>query len=385
MADVTDWVGRARSLAPLVEQHRDEGEATRRLPPALEKPIRERGFFRLWVPQALGGAEVDLETMLRVVEEFSRQDGSVGWNVMIAANDGLLWGYLDQDVAAKLMGGDPGSVIAGSILAGSGTAACVEGGYILNGRWPFASGCRHADWLICGCTIVDNGEPRVGANGAPMLKAFLVPPADCTILDTWHTTGMRGTGSHDFVVENVFVPAGRQFDYPGTSAFNAGPLYTTPVLNVWGPNISAVALGIARDAIDSFVEIATAKRSRFSRAPLAERETVQEKVGLAEAFVRSGRALLYETVRANWSTLAAGQALSDEQMALSRLAAATASRNSVEAVDLVFHAAGTTSIYERSRLERCFRDVHMVPQHAVVGPLGFITAGRQRLGLSLQP
>jgi alkylation response protein AidB-like acyl-CoA dehydrogenase len=385
MAEVTDWVGRARALAALVGQHRDEGESERRLPMAIEAEIRAGGFFSLWVPQALGGAEVDLETMLRVVEEFSRQDGSVGWNVMIAANDGLLWGYLDPSCATRLMDGDPGSVIAGSILAGSGTAARVEGGYLLNGRWPFASGCRHADWLIAGCTITENGEARTGANGAPMLKAFLVPPDDCTILDTWHTTGMRGTGSHDFLIENVFVPLGREFDYPGTSAFNTGPLYTTPVPNVWGPNISAVALGIAREAIDSFVEIATAKRSRFSRSSIADRETIQEKLGLAEALLRSGRALLYETVRANWGTLASGQSLSDEETALGRLAAATASRNAVEAVDLVFHAAGTTSIYERSRLERCFRDVHMVPQHAVAGPLGFITAGRQRLGLSLTP
>ena len=269
-----------------------------------------------------------------------------------------------------LIGGDPGAngVLAGSILAGSGTAACVDGGYQISGRWPFASGCRHADWLIAGCTLVDDPNSR--------LKAFIVAPAQCEILDTWHTAGLRGTGSHDFVIDDVFVPDGRAFDYPGISAFNDGPLYRTPVANVWGPNIAAVALGIARDAIDSFVEIASTKRQRVNRAPLAERETVQEKVGLAEALLRSGRALLFETVRDNWATLSAGGALSDEQTALGRLASATAARNSVEAVDLMFHAAGTTSVYTRNRLERCFRDVHMVPQHVIASPLGFITAGR---------
>jgi alkylation response protein AidB-like acyl-CoA dehydrogenase len=372
---VSDWVKRAHALAPLVEQYRDEVEHSRCLPGALEAAVREGGFFSLWVPRALGGNEVDLETMLRVVEEFSRQDGSVGWNVMIAANDGLLWGYLDAAVARDMMAGDAGSVIAGSILAGAGTATPVAGGYRISGRWPFASGCRHADWLIAGCTLADTDPPR--------LKAFLVPPADAEILDTWHTAGLRGTGSHDIVVDDVFVPDGRQFDYPGTSAFQTGPLYTTPVPNVWGPNISAVALGIARDAIDTFVELAASKRSRLSRAPLAERETVQEKVGLAEALVRSGRALLFETVRDNWAMLSAGHQLSDEQTALGRLAAATAARNSVEAVDLMFHAAGTTSVYTRNRLERCFRDVHMVPQHVIASPLGFITAGRVRLGLGL--
>jgi indole-3-acetate monooxygenase len=374
---VTEWVERAHALAPLVEQSRVEVEQSRAVPEELERALRDGGFFSLWVPRALGGHEVDLETMLRVVEEVSRLDGSVGWNVMIAANDGLLWGYFDTTVAGALISGRPDydGVIAGSILAGSGTATCVPGGYQISGRWPFASGCRHADWLIAGCTLVDDPDSR--------LKAFILPPTQCEILDTWYTTGLRGTGSHDFVVNDVFVPDGRAFDYPGISAFNDGPLYRTPVANVWGPNIAAVALGIARDAIDSFVEIASTKRSRLNRAPLAERESVQEKVGLAEALLRSGRALLFETVRDNWATLAAGGALSEEQTALARLASATAARNSVEAVDLMYHAAGTTSVYTRNRLERCFRDVHMVPQHVIASPLGFITAGRQRLGLGL--
>ena len=374
---MTEWVERAHALAPLVERSRVEVEQSRALPAELEHALRDGGFFSLWVPRAIGGHEVDLETMLRVVEELSRQDGSVGWNVMIGANDALLWGYLETGVASGLIGGDPGAngVLAGSILAGSGTAACVDGGYQISGRWPFASGCRHADWLIAGCTLVDDPNSR--------LKAFIVAPTQCEILDTWHTAGLRGTGSHDFVIDDAFVPDGRAFDYPGISAFNDGPLYRTPVANVWGPNIAAVALGIARDAIDSFVDIASTKRQRVNRAPLAERETVQEKVGLAESLVRSGRALLFETVRDNWATLAAGGALSEEQTALGRLASATAARNSVEAVDLMFHAAGTTSVYTRNRLERCFRDVHMVPQHVIASPLGFITAGRQRLGLGL--
>jgi len=235
--------------------------------------IRDTGFFRLWVPRNLGGAEVDPETSLDIVEEFARQDGAVGWSVMIAGNNSVLWGYLAAPAAAEIMAGNHSAVLAGSILAGSGTATPTEGGYRITGRWPFASGCDHADHMIGGCRLADNPE---------QMRAFILPIAHCSILDTWSTAGLRGTASHDFVAEDVFVPHGNDFPYPFPGGCQAGPLYNTPIPNIWAPNISGVALGIARDAIDTFVEIAAGKRSLMGRALLAERETIQERVGRAE-------------------------------------------------------------------------------------------------------
>ncbi len=211
----------------------------------------------------------------------------------------------------------------------------------------------------------------------------MLPIADCEILDTWYTAGLRGTGSHDFQVTEAFVPDGRSFPSRGAPSFHSGYLYNTVIYNIWGPNVAAVALGIARDAVDTFIELAATKRSMQSKMVLAERELTHERVGEAEAALRSARAFLFETIRDSRAILEAGQTLPEHQMALNRLATATAVRNSVQAVDIVFTAAGSSSIYTRSRLERCFRDVHMVTQHGVVGPAGFAMAGRSFLGQGL--
>lgn len=335
----------------------------------------------MWVPRALGGAEVEHETLLDVVEEISRQDGSVGWTVMIAANDGVLWGYLRQDVASELMAGDPSSVIAGTILGGAGTAVRAPGGFRVSGRWPFASGCRHADWMVASAAVQTQHDDAGG--GAPQVCAFILGVDEIEILDTWHTAGLRGTGSHDFRADNVFVPEDRHWPSLSAHGFQPGPIYNTALPVLWGPNIAAVALGIARDALDTFIDLAAHKRSTRNPTVLANRESMQERVGEAEALVQSGRAFLYETVRRNWATLSGGGELPEARAARGRLAAATAVRNAVQAVDIVFAAAGSASVYESSRLERCFRDVHMVPQHAVVGQNVFANVGRSLLGLGL--
>ncbi|MGH2588141.1 MAG: acyl-CoA dehydrogenase family protein [Dehalococcoidia bacterium] len=382
-AAVNPWLDRVRELAPIVAQYRDQGEQQRSLPQAVFQAMREAQLFRMWVPRALGGAEVDIETMVQTVEELSRLDGSAGWNVMIAANTSILWAYLPHKAAAEMIAGDPDTVLAGTILAGSGTATPVSGGYRISGRWPFASGCHQADWLVAACTIPDDGIANPATGGSGRIHAFVVPIADCQILDTWYTTGLRGTGSHDFQVDGAFVPAARHFASLGATTHQPGPLYNTTITNVWGPNVAAVALGIARDALDTFVELAATKRRTRAQRVLAEQETIQAQVGEAEALLRSGRAFLYETIRDTWEALSTGHEISEEQAAVNRLATARSVLNAVQVVDITFMAAGSSSMYAGSRLDRCFRDAHMVTQHAVVGPANFALAGRWFLGLGL--
>lgn len=381
---MNQWLERARGLAPIVKELRDQGEQQRRLPQPVFQAMRDAGLFSIWVPRALGGAEADVESMVEATEELSRQDGSVGWNLMIAGNTSILWAYLAPEAAAEMMAGDPNTVIAGTILAGSGSAVPAPSGYRVSGRWPFASGCHQADWLVAACTIAEGGEVRRNPDGSPQINTFVLPIADCHILDTWYTTGMRGTGSHDFTVDSVFVPERRHFASVRPRSYHPGPLYNTTIVNVWAPNVAAVAMGIARDAIQSFVELADSKRSSQIRSSvLADRETVWETVGEAESLLRSGRAFLLEAMHDAWRTLSAGGDASESQTATVRLAAATAVRNSAAAVDLMYNAAGSASIYAVSRLERCFRDVHMVTQHGVVGASGFGVAGRFLLGRGL--
>jgi alkylation response protein AidB-like acyl-CoA dehydrogenase len=374
---VEDWLDRVRDLTPLVEAYRDEGERERRLPQPLFEALRDAGFFGLWVPRSLGGAEVDVEASVRVVEELSRLDGAVGWNVMIAGNTSILWANLPPSVTTAMLEEHPGHVIAGTVTSGSGSARPVPGGFRVNGRWPFASGCQQADWLVCVCHILDNGQPRCAPDGTPQPYTFVLPADACEIV------GMRGTGSHDFQVIDLFVPDGRYFIARGARSYQPGPLYNTSFYHLWAPNIAAVALGIARAAIELFLDLAATKRPSRSPVVLAQRETVQEKVGQAEALVRSSRAFLYEIMMETWGVLTSGEAVPERLTALNRLAASTAVDYSVSAVDLIFTMAGTTSVYKRSRLERCFRDVHVVQQHAVVSPNGIVMAGRQFLGLGL--
>ena len=378
-----DWVDRVHALAPLVEQYRDAGERQRRLPQPLAAALREAGLFGLWVPRNLGGAEVDVETSVHVVEELSRLDGAVGWNVMIAGNTSILWANLAPAVTDEMLREHAGHVIAGTVTSGSGTACPVPGGFRVTGRWPFASGCQQADWLVCVCHIVDEGQPRCAPDGTPQVFTFVLPAADCEIVDTWDTIGMRGTGSHDFQANDLFVPDGRYFVARGGRSYQPGPLYNTSFYHLWAPNIAAVALGIARTAIDLFIDLAGTKKPSRSTVVLAQRETVQEKVGQAEALVRTSRAFLYDTIRETWPVLVSGQPIPERLTALNRLAASTAVEYANSAVDLIFTMAGITSVYTRGRIERCFRDVHVVRQHAVVSPNGVILAGRQFLGLGL--
>ncbi|HEY5208081.1 MAG TPA: acyl-CoA dehydrogenase family protein [Stellaceae bacterium] len=378
-----EWVARARAMAPLVERYRDDGEAARQLPRPVFEAMRDAGLFHLWVPRAYGGAEVDIATMVRVTEEVSRQDGAAGWNVMIGANTAILWGFMNGAAARGIFDADPNSVIAGTILASQGRATVVPGGYRINGKWPLASGCHHANWMVTACFIYGaNGKPKLGPDGTPEPNAFFVPISDCEILDTWYTAGLRGTGSHHFQCVDIFVPETHHFASIGAPPVQPGPLYRTQIPNVWGPNVAAVALGIGRDAIESFIRLANEKKPSRMTALLAQQDVVQNKVGQAEALLRSGRAFLMETIGAMWTLMTDGKPVPPGLAAENRLACATAVLNAIEATDLLFTAAGATSIYATSRLERCFRDVHMVSQHGVVGPTNIIFAGRSLLGLT---
>lgn len=377
------WFERACAMEPVVEQYRDEAEQGRKLPRPLFEALRDNDFFKVWTPRSLGGAEVSIETAVRVTEELSRQDGSVGWNVMIAGNTSILWALIDPEASRDIFDKQPSAVIAGTILAGRGAAVPVEGGYRLTGRWPFASGCSQADWMVASGVITIDGVAQLGPDGQPETNAFVLPIKDCEILDTWYTAGLRGTGSHDFEVKDAFVPEGRHFVSVMAKSYEPGPLYNTMITNVWGFNVSAVALGIARDALDSFAELAQTKRQRGAENPIASREMVQTRLGEAEALLRSGRAFLYEACRDTWALLSAGKAVPIEQAATNRLAYACATSNAVEATDMVFTLAGSSSIYTSSRIERAFRDVHMVTQHGVVGPAGYTIAGQCFLGYGM--
>jgi alkylation response protein AidB-like acyl-CoA dehydrogenase len=379
----SEWVERARALAPVVAQWRDAGEQERHVPRPLFAALRDAGIFSMSAPKAVGGAEADGETVLQAIEELARQDGSVGWNVMIASGASIIASYLPATALREVYGGGPNTVIAGA-LPPQGAAIPVPGGFRLTGRWRFASGCHQANWMLGTSAVMAHGTPRLRPDGRPDIRTFCLPIGACEILDTWYTAGLRGTGSHDWQVTDVFVPEEQSFPvlFDGPSA--PGCLSVRDFAAYAGPRVAAVALGIARDAIDAFTALARTKPPALATSPLATQHTTHERVGRAEALLRSGRAFLYETMRElphspNWSA-----ALSDDLRASIRLASAHAAQSAAEAVDLMCNAAGTTAIYASSRLERCFRDVHVATQHIAVASSNIEMVGQYLLGLGLQ-
>jgi alkylation response protein AidB-like acyl-CoA dehydrogenase len=320
---------------------------------------------------------------LQVIEELARQDGSVGWNVMLASTAAIIASYLPGAALRDVYRGGPSTVFAGNLVP-QGAARPVPGGFRLTGRWTFASGCHQAAWLSGGSTVMGQGTPRLRPDGRPDLRAFFLPVGACEILDTWHTAGLRGTGSHDWQVTDVFVPEARTFPILRDGPSAPGTLSTRDFFTYGGARVAAVALGIAREAIDAFTTLAQTKTPMLATSPLATQPTMHERVGRAEALLRAGRAFLYETVRALPYSPTWSEALSEDQRARIRLASAHAAQSAAEAVDLMFNAAGTTAVYVSSRLERCFRDVHVATQHVLVAPSNIEMVGQYCLGLGLQ-
>jgi alkylation response protein AidB-like acyl-CoA dehydrogenase len=351
--------------------------------------MRELELFCTWLPKSLGGRELPIETSVLIMEALSRLDGSVGWNSMISSNHSILWSHVTHDVAAEMTEGGR-HVIAGTIggggdrnAPGGGVATAVDGGYRITGKWAFASGCHHADWMVANGRISENGELRKGPDGNVGLFSFLLPPDRVTLLDTWYTTGMRGTGSHHFEATDVFVPENRVFSTGRPNTYEPSPLYSTARTTPWSANIAGVAIGIARDAVDSFVEIAKVKPASVGRSALLDRDSIHRAVGEAEGRLRAARAFLLEAARDVDAYIARREAIPDEAAAQMRCATATASLMSREVVDLMYEMAGSSSIYMTSRLDRCFRDVHTTISHAVGGINGLPVAGRYYLGLGI--
>lgn len=305
--------------------------------------------------------------MLDAIDALAYHDGSTAWCAMIAATTGLAAARLPEAWAERIYG-DPNAVTGGFAMPAA-SAEVAEGGLVVTGRWQWGSGTHHCTWIGGGCVVPDGTAPFV-----------FFERDQVRLLDTWRVSGLRGTGSTDYEVTAAFVPEGRWADFR-TPPIEQGPLYRFPFMGALALGVCSVALGLARRAQDELVEIAGGKRPAGSSRTLAERPVVQAAVARAEAAWRSARALLREAVGEAWEAAEAGDALTDEHKRRLRLAATNVTWRSVEAVDLMYHAGGGSSIHETSPLQRVFRDVHVATQHAMVADRTYEPLGRMALGL----
>lgn len=369
----------ASAIARMAAAASREAESARSLPPALVAAIADAGLFRLCVPRSVGGLESDAVTVLRVIETVSAGDGSAGWCVMIGATSGLVAGFMPKQDAREIFGSP--SAIAGGVFAPRGRADAIDGGYRVSGRWPFASGSGHCTWLMGGCVVSSGGDPVLLRTGGPDPRMMLFPVSEARIHDTWHVAGLRGTGSNDMEVQDIFVPSGRSVSLVTDVPLETGPLYVFPTFGLLAVGIAAVALGIARGAIDDLIELAGSKRPAGSRKVLTERAAIQADVARAEAAVRSARSWLYDAVGAAWEQAASAGSIEVAARAALRLAATHATSSAARAVDLMYEAGGGSSIYEDSPLQRRFRDVHVATQHMMVSASTLELTGRILCGL----
>jgi alkylation response protein AidB-like acyl-CoA dehydrogenase len=370
----------ARKLAPLIQSCADEVEATRQLPPALFEAIADAGLFHMALPRSLGCPEIDLPTYIRVIEEIGKADASTGWIVNQAAIFATYASRMPRDVARAIWIDPPRAIVANT-PAPSAQGIVVPGGYRVTGRQGFSTGCRNATWLAAHATIIENGAPRLD-RGAPEMRYVFVPAAEAEILDTWKVRGMRGTGTHHFAVNDVFVPAERTVLSATATVLEPGPLYKIPRTLLFASGDASIALATARSALTVFLELAGSKVPRTMPAPLRDQAMVQAMIGHAEADLRSGHAFLAEAVRTIWTAATADAVTLEERVGL-RLATTHGIRLAVQVVDAIYNASGVTAVYEDHLLQRYFQDVHVMSQHLQGRLAHYELVGRHALNLPI--
>jgi alkylation response protein AidB-like acyl-CoA dehydrogenase len=378
-----DLVLAARELFPLLDACWAESDRERRVPHEVVEAMRAAGVFRTVVPSELGGADADLRSFLEVIETVAYANGAAGWDVATSFMSTLFALGLPRSGLERVYDGGPDVIFAGTVTINRDTARAVatDGGYRVSGRWRFGSGCQDADWMICSAQL----ESQAASGPSPSIYV-IQPRGSVEIIDTWNVIGMRGTGSHDWRVQDAFVPAD-QTEATGRVQQRimeqpwSGVLYHFPLYSIAGLHFSAVATGLARRAIDALSELAGVKVPTRSSGLLRERVQVQDAVARAEAALESARAYRDRVIDDAWRVVAAGESLTMEQRARIRLAGTNAVESACRAVDLMYGAGGTTSIEESSALSRCFRDVHVVSQSINVTTRNYEYAGRVFLGL----
>ncbi|HEX4564409.1 MAG TPA: acyl-CoA dehydrogenase family protein [Solirubrobacteraceae bacterium] len=327
--------------------------------------------MRAGAPASLGAPQASPSVTLRCAEEIARGDASAGWCVSIAATSSLLAGWLPAEGAAEIFG-DPDTIAAG-VWAPRGTAREVDGGYRVSGRWAFCSGINHSAYLFGGCVV------QAGDDGASVPRVLGMPTSELEILDTWHTLGLRGTGSHDAVADDVFVPRGHSLwllDAPTSDA----ALYRFPIFAFFALSISAAALGNARGAIEDLSELAAGKVSLGSSRTLAQRSATWATVAKAEAALRAARAFYYKAIEDGWAAAEAAAELTVELRTGLRLAATHAVRTAADVVRDMHDLGGGAAIYESSPLQRRLRDAHAATAHFQVNAATWELTGRILLG-----
>lgn len=364
---MSDLRAAAADVYDVVDRHADEGERDRRLPAVTRIALVEAGLMRMCVPVPYDGPEADPMTVVEAIEAVARADGAAGWCTMIASTTSSLALFLPPAAAQELYG-DP-SVVTGGVFAPNGTGVTEGDAFRVTGRWAWGSGAEHCRWILGG-TRCDDGTFRL----------CWFDSSDVTFHDTWHTSGLRGTGSLDFSVDGALVPTDRTVQPGVTHPAVDGPLAAFPNFALLAAGVAAVSLGIGRRALDELVALAEGKRPLFSSRTLAQSSYAQIELAKAEAGLRSARAFVLHELSTAWAAAVAGGSVELPSRVAIRLASVHATQAGAAAADAAYTLAGGTSVYDTNVLQRCLRDAHVTTQHLMVAPKLHETLGKLLLG-----
>src|SRR3954454_16817327 len=372
-----DILANVEGLLPEIRRRSPEIAADRRLPRDLVDALKAAGVFRVAAPHEWGGPEMSMPDQLRMFERLSHADGSVGWCAMIGCDAGYYSSFLTE-AAGRELWPDLDMVTAGWVMP-AGTAKRVEGGFVVDGRWSFGSGCTHADVISGGCVVLaPNGDVELGPDGQPVTIVALAPAGCFTIHDTWHTTGLAGSGSNDYSCDRVFVPAEHTFAF-SDPVRRDGALYRFP--GAFTVKFHGTVLGLARRALDELIAVIGSKVVMPQRVPMRELPRVQLELARAEATYRASYAYSHASVEAMWQALVDDRLQNDDERADVVMSRAHAARCARAVTMTAMQVAGTQAIFRSSPIDQLARDAMTVAQHVVAGPLMDETAGALLLGV----
>jgi alkylation response protein AidB-like acyl-CoA dehydrogenase len=356
-----------RQLVPSISDRAYEIEAGRRVPLDLIDELRAAGCFRLVRPATHGGLEASIADAMRALESLARADASVAWTVMIGAGSWIDLANLPRETFDALYATNPDAITAG-VFNPSGAITPVDGGYRVNGRWSFTSGCEHADVIFGNCVegILD---------GMPQLRGAVFAPSEVTIEDTWSVAGLCGTGSHHVHVDGVVVPAERTFVPMGGEPCIDALIVRLPPPAVFSLVLAGVAIGIAQGALDDITALACDKVPLLSPVALAGNPLFQCDLAAADTELRAARSLLYDEAAQVWATAGMGDPLTMEQRARGRASAVWAVDRAISVVTTAYRAGGGSSLYSDCPLQRRLRDIYALAQHFIVRRDTLVTAG----------
>ena len=373
------------ALAPEIAARAPEAEAARRMPPDVIQALKASSIFRMAAPKTKGGLELDFPSLVRISQRLTKIDGSVGWLGTIGAAAGLVLPSLPHETYEEVYQNGPDVMFAGAAQP-SGTAEAVQGGWRINGRWPFSSGCEDADWICVSCVLTKDGKPLPGPiEGNPATSFVLLPARDARIDDTWYSSGLKATASHHVAFQDVTTTEKNLFDFATARPCVPGPLYSAP-MQLLTLLHGTLALGMAEGALEDVVAMArSGRRQQRAATAMRDSEIVQYELGRAQAKFGAAQ-MVHDSLAAHfWQQALAGALNTEARFTEATQFAIWITETCVDVVQACFTLGGGAAVYDSSPLQRRLRDIEVAAQHAGVHQQHYALAGKHLLNQAAGP